>query len=39
MLNFQALGWQPQPLQYLEAPFSEQEVARLIKEMPQEKAP
>jgi hypothetical protein len=39
MLNFVELGWEPQQLHYLNLPFSEQEVERVIKALPKQKAP
>jgi hypothetical protein len=37
--NYVELGWQPQHLQHLDLPFSEDEVEKTIKSMPKEKVP
>lgn len=38
-LNFEALGWQGKQLDHLEAPFTEDEVRKVIMKYPKEKAP
>jgi hypothetical protein len=37
-LNLAQIGWQPQQLQHLDAPFTETQVAATIKAMPKEKS-
>jgi hypothetical protein len=37
-LNLVELGWEPQQLQHLDLPFSDQEMERVIKALPKQKA-
>jgi hypothetical protein len=39
LINLNELGWQPRHLQHLDLPFTEEEVANVIKSAPKEKAP
>jgi hypothetical protein len=38
LLNYNELGWEPRELDYLDLPFTEEEVSNVIKQAPKDKA-